>query len=79
MPKCPICQKEIDRLIHIQWGKRTQLYIKDSVGRGVSIQEYDFASNQVGIFKCPACKRVLFEIEEEAEAFLKGEKVEVQV
>ena len=72
MSKCPMCQKEIDRLLHIQWGRNTRLYIKDPVGEGIAIEDRDFTSNSVGIFKCPACKRVLFEIEEEAEAFLKG-------
>ena len=77
MSKCPMCQKEIDRLLHIQWGRNTRLYIR--VGEGIAIEDLDFTGNSVGIFKCPACKRVLFENEEEAEAFLKGEKIEVQV
>lgn len=73
MPKCPCCLKEIDYLLNEVPG--TDKYIFE-VKNGNP--KYSKASGRTACdpeFECPKCNGIIFFSEEEAIAFLKGEKV----
>ena len=74
MPRCPKCGKEIDHLRDFSaiWQEYNLTVDKD----GVMHYEFIDASLPVDIddeYQCPECSEVLFNDEEEAVKFLKGE------
>ena len=73
MVKCPECEAEIDHLDVLEaWEK---VYVLHADGEYKLIEEApsEFLATQ---YRCPECEEVLFEDEDEALAFLRGESVE---
>ncbi len=71
--KCPICNREIDRL-ELTAGGVMFYHLSLDVDGDVQWEERNFVSeDQMREFECPECEAVLFHKESEAIAFLKGE------
>lgn len=69
-PKCPYCRKEINELIYVENA------IRRAICHPTNKQLEYFAWKTVDVeywFECPECLEKLFDSEEEAYKFLKGE------
>jgi predicted RNA-binding Zn-ribbon protein involved in translation (DUF1610 family) len=72
--KCPKCGKEIDSLKCVRTGITYEYYFYiNEDGEGDYEWEDDLSEDDVREFYCPECYELLFEDEEGAKRFLKGE------
>ena len=76
MPKCPQCSEEISHLKYEETGVSEvyNFYLGKKTGFPMYDLEEDFCDGSDSEFQCPKCAKTLFTKEEEAVAFLKGEK-----
>lgn len=74
MPICPECREEIEDLENLQTGWMCyKLYITED-GQEEYEQKGEFEGDwYVMVWKCPSCSEELFDREEDAIAFLKGD------
>ena len=74
MPKCPKCGKEIDHLVYQSYElvTATALLTPADIIDYISWESHGITRDPPE-YKCPECGAVLFNKEEDAEAFLKGE------
>ena len=77
MPKCPECGKEIDQLIY----RAYELVTARALLTPAKIMDYinwesHGITREAPEYRCPECDAVLFDNEEDAEAFLRGESKE---
>ena len=72
MPRCKFCKKEIDRLVNFTSGLNRYDFWVDN-----DMPDYQFDTfiedNKTNDYECPECQEILFNDEEEATAFLKGQ------
>jgi len=76
MPKCPKCGAEIDYLHEFdKVEEKFRFSIDDNGLPDYAHLNYIAESEEVIDFECPECDALLFEDEEKATAFLKGEPI----
>ena len=71
MPKCPKCGKEINKLYNIQLGE--MCWEMDEDGEYENRVDLFVQHDETNFWECPECNERLFDNEEEAINFLKGE------
>ncbi|MEM2352405.1 MAG: hypothetical protein QXT26_08375 [Thermoproteota archaeon] len=71
-PRCPECGKELDCLINVCNVWNVYYFRVNDEGE----VDYELKDSQPGVchtYECPYCHKILFEGEEDATKFLKGE------
>lgn len=78
MPKCPMCEKEVDHLVNKCVEKATYNVILDRAstakipGKDELFYDYDNTELVMDVFVCPECGRPICLNEKDALIFLRG-------
>ena len=74
MPTCPNCRKEVSHVLRCEMANVVSAMYLDEVGEA-RLKEQSFEPEAVE-FLCPECNQKLFDTNEDAENFLKGQPAE---